>query len=125
MANDLVQWGPRGVKRQSQADNEEEEWDAPPSALAKVGNSRSAARKADKDAVKAHQVGDNTLAFQREGDAAEHRQTRWDWGDARTWIWIVGMCAGFLLVCAFVYFMPQGRHNQADLPSPVPTVRVY
>ena len=124
MANDLVQWGSRRVPQQSEA-GDAEEWDAPPPALPEVGDPRSAARKADKDAVKAHQIGDDTLAGQRENDASEHRQTRWDWGDLRTWVWIVGMCAGFLLVCAFVYFLPQGRHNQADLPAPVPTARYY
>ncbi len=112
MANDLVQW------RRSPAPPQEieEDWNAPPNAVA---------QNADRDAADARQRGDGTFAFQREADAAEQHQKKWDWGDARTWIWIVGMCAGFLLLCAFVYFMPYGRHNQADLPAPVPTIRVY
>lgn len=111
MANDLVQWR-RPVREEEKGG---EEWNEPP----------SAASSADKDAANARRLGDTSFAAQRESDAKEQRQKRWDWGDAPTWLWLFGMCAVFLLVCAFVYFMPYGRHNQSDLPTSVPPIRVY
>ena len=87
--------------------------------------SKFGARRADRDAASAEAQGDQSFAKMREGDAAELRQSRWDWGDLRTWVWIVGMCLGFLLVGAFTYYMPQGRHNQNDGLNPTPNIRVY
>jgi len=108
-------------------DEQPDEWDSPP-----VGNGRKRkqeprerdARSGEKDAA-ARSGGDNTYASQRVTDARENRQSRGDWGDARTWIYIGMMCVGFLLVTAAVYFLPFGRHNQNDGESPTPSIRVY
>ncbi len=85
--------------------------------------------KARHDADVAEQRGDYEFAALRSNDASEHRQSRYDWGDTRTWLWIAAMFFGFLLLVAFVYYMPYGRHNQADGGNqgghPTPTIRVY
>jgi hypothetical protein len=139
MANELMRWDhrdsdgyPEHYETDTQDDNEQ--WDLPPDqprpradnfSPAKRRREGKAAEVADRDAADAHQRGDTSLAFTREGDAAEHRQSPWDWGDFRTWAIIVGLCVGIMLFSAFVYFMPQGRHNQNDGPEPTPTIRVY
>ncbi len=132
MATDLVRWG--NVPNNGNAQDEEgDEWDRPPtdprpnsrSGPVHDNKSEGGARRADQDASHAEARGDQSFAKTREGDAADLRQSRWDWGDLRTWTWIAAMCLGFLLVGAFVYFMPQGRHNQTDLPAPTPTARFY
>jgi hypothetical protein len=145
MANDLVRWArhmPDGGLEPDHDDtlDENEQWNTPPDQPAntrRVPRYRSsagggAAEAADRDAADARARGDNTFAALREEDAADHRQTFWDWGDLRTWTWIIGMCVGFLVFSAFCYYLPQGRHNQADTPSidsgqpgPTPTIRVY
>ncbi len=124
MANDLVRWG-------AAPDDEPNVggWDLPPTnprpgPAHSVGNQR-AAGQAQQDAAQARARGDGTFAVQREADAGDLQQKRWDWGDLRTWAWIVGMCAAFLLFCVFVYVLPQSRHNQNDLPAPTPPIRVY
>jgi hypothetical protein len=132
MATDLVRWG-NAPDGDGGRDKEEDEWDRPPTDPRSVwhpepihdGKSEYGARRADRDAFHAEARGDASFAATREGDAADLRQSRWDWGDARTWIWIAAMCVGFLLVGAFTYYMPQGRHNQNDGPTPTPTIRVY
>lgn len=132
MATDLVRWG-NAPDDDGARDKDEDEWDRPPTAPRPSsrsgpihdGKSEFGARRADRDASHAEARGDASFAAVREADAADLRQTRWDWGDARTWIWIAAMCVGFLLVGAFVYYMPQGRHNQTDLSAPTPTIRVY
>ena len=107
----------------------ESEWNLPPtdprSGPIHDKLSEHGARQADRNAAQAYARGDGIFAALREADAGDLRQKRWDWGDARTWIWIVGMCAAFLLLCLFVYFLPYGRHNQNDGPAPSPTIRVY
>lgn len=133
MATDLVRWGNAPDDDGARDEEVEDEWDRPPTAprtgsyLGPVHDSKSetGARRADRDALHARARRDHPFAALREGDAAELRQTRWDWGDLRTWVWIVGMCLGFLLVGAFTYYMPQGRHNQNDGPNPTPSIRVY
>ena len=75
--------------------------------------------EAEEDASQARQKGDATFAAVRETDAEELTQTRWDWGDLRTWLWIAAMFFGFLLLVALCYFLPEGRHA-----SP-PPIRVY
>ncbi len=122
MANDLVRL--HGWPEEDIPDG----WDRPPVAE----NLRrdpvvpeGAARGADTDAAQARTRGDGTFAVQREADAADLRQKRWDWGDARTWVWIAAMCLGFLALTALVYFLPMGRHNQNDGPAPTPPIRVY
>lgn len=145
MANDLVRWShpeDKGFYGDTETDthDDNEQWDEPPDQPAhgeNFGTHRMkkegySAEFADKQAKAARQRGDTTFAAVREEDAADHRQSRWDWGDLRTWVWIVGMCAGFLLFCLFVYLMPQARHNQADLPTvsrpgppSTPPIRVY
>ena len=132
MATDLVRWG-RAPDDDGDRDEDGEEWDRPPTdprpgpdpGPIHSSQIKAAAHRADRDASRAHARGDVSFAKLREGDAADLRQSRWDWGDARTWIWITAMCVGFLLFGAFVYYMPQGRHNQTDLPAPTPTIRVY
>jgi len=132
MATDLVRWG-NAPDDDGAQDGEEDEWDRPPTdprhgphpGPIHDNKSESGARRADRDASRAEAKGDASFAKTREGDAADLRQSRWDWGDARTWIWIAAMCIGFLLVGAFTYYMPQGRHNQNDGPTPTPTIRVY
>ncbi len=132
MATDLVRWG-NMPDDDGARDEDVEEWDRPPtdprpnphSGPIHDNRSESGARRADQDASQAKARGDVSFAKMREGDAADLRQSRWDWGDLRTWIWIAAMCLGFLLFGAFVYFMPQGRHNQTDGPAPTPTIRVY
>lgn len=140
MANDLVRWGnvpgddgERDNAHDEEHDEEGVEWDRPPvvprlqrnPAPIYNGKSERSARRADWDAFDAASRGDYSFSKLREADAAEHRQSRWDWGDLRTWVWIVGMCIGFLLVGALTYYMPQGRHNQNDGPDPTPSIRVY
>lgn len=126
MATDLVRWNRHF---QEDGEDEKEEWDRPPTAPAPGplhdASTQSSARQADRDAAQAQRRGDGTFAVMRESDAADLRQTRWDWGDLRTWVWIAGMCLGFLLFCLFVYVMPYSRHNQTDLPASSPTIRVY
>lgn len=132
MATDLVRWGYR-PDDDDERDEDGVEWDRPPTnprSSARSGpvyddKSEFGARRADRDASRAEVRGDSSFAKMREGDAADLRQTRWDWGDLRTWVWITAMCLGFLLFGAFIYFMPQGRHNQSDGPAPTPTIRVY
>lgn len=84
---------------------------------------------AERDAHVAEQQGDHEFAAVRSTDAAEHRQARYDWGDTRTWLWIAAMFFGFLILVGIVYYMPYGRHNQADGGNqgghPTPTIRVY
>ncbi len=131
MATDLVRWG--NAPDDGVQDEEEDEWNRPPTdprlgpnpGPVHSSQNKAAARRADRDASRAHALGDVSFAKLREGDAADLRQTRGDWGDLRTWIWIVGMCIGFLLVGIFIYYMPQGRHNQNDGPNPTPNIRVY
>lgn len=136
MATDLVRWGnaPDGDGgRDNEHEEVEDEWDRPPVAArphrhsgpVHDGRSEFGARRAERDSLVAASQGDFSFAKLREVDAAEHRQSRWDWGDLRTWMWIVAMCVAFLLVGAFTYYMPQGRHNQNDGPTPTPTIRVY
>ena len=130
MATDLVRWG--NAPDDDDTGNEDE-WDRPPteprptshSGPVHDGKIEAGARRADRDAAHAEARGDLSFAKMREGDAADLRQSRWDWGDGRTWAWIIGMCIGFLLVSALVYHMPYGRHNQNDGPAPTPTIRVY
>lgn len=126
MANDLVRWG-RGDDGEQDGD---EGWDLPPTDDRAPGASQprkehGAAKNADRDADAARRRGDGGFAVHRETDAAEHRQSAWDWGDARTWLILFGLCFVFLLMSAAVYFLPFGRHNQNDGPSPTPEIRVY
>lgn len=139
MANDLVRWGRLdgdGYRdfRETDTVDDNEQWDLPPDQPRPRADSTSpmrrrksggAAAAADADAADARKRGDYVFAFTREGDAADYRQTAWDWGDLRTWMIIAGMCLGVFLFTAFVYFMPQGRHNQNDGPEPTPKIRVY
>ena len=122
MANELVR--PQGWPKEKVQD----EWDCPPIAENRQRGpvrQEEAAQNAEKDASRARARGDGTFAAQRESDAGDLRQNRWDWGDARTWVWIAAMCLGFLALVAVVYFLPTGRHNQNDGPMPTPTIRVY
>ena len=139
MANDLVRWGRHdadGYPERYETDTQDanEQWDLPPDQPRSrvVGFTDSRRRKegrsaqiAEDDAADARRRGDNEYAFTREGDAEDHQQSPWDWGDLRTWLIIVGLCVGMFLFTAFVYFMPEGRHNQNDGPEPTPTIRVY
>ena len=136
MATDLVRWGhaPDGDQGwEDDSEEKEDEWDRPPVAPRPHRNSgpildgrgEFGARRAERDAEDASARGDISFAKLRGTDAAEQRQKRFDWGDLRTWVWIVGMSLGFLLVAAFIYYMPQGRHNQNDGANPTPGIRVY
>ena len=140
MANDLVRWGGLdndGYRERHEPDtiDDNEQWDTPPDQprprsdknFSSMRRRRSghAADNADMDAADARSRGDSEFAFTREGDAADLRQSPWDWGDFRTWAIIIGMCVGFFLFTAFVYFMPHGRHAQNDGAEPVPQIRVY
>ncbi len=148
MPNDLVRLNlppqPQGPLIPT-ADENGEPWDLPPDYDPSVaqyarpqldGEKRTSRQKrintnhqAQQDAQEAEDRGDHGFAVIRETDAAEHKQSRYDWGDARTWLWIGAMFFGFLLLVAFVYYMPYGRHNQADGGNrggqPTPTIRVY
>ena len=139
MANDLVRWDrldtdgyPERFETDTQDDNEQ--WDTPPDQPRPLKSqftpmrrrkAGQAAQVADDDAAAARRRGDREFAFTREGDAADLRQNPWDWGDLRTWMIIVGLCVGVFVFTAFVYFMPQGRHNQNDGPEPTPAARYY
>ena len=138
MANDLVRWGGldadgyRERRHETDTIDDNEQWDTPPDQprahnLSPMPRRRAghAAANADKDAADARLRGDHEFAFTREGDAADLRQSPWDWGDFRTWAIIVGMCVGVFLFSAFVYFMPAGRHAQNDGSEPVPHIRPY
>lgn len=133
MATDLVRWGnaPDGDSARGHGawEHDEEEWDLPPTdprpGPIHDGRSEGAARRADRQVSDARGRGDGTFAALRAEDAADLRQSRWDWGDFRTWVWIIGMCLGYLLLSACIYHMPYGRHNQFDQPAPTPTIRVY
>ena len=114
--------------------DDNEQWDTPPDAPARSDPNYNTQRRkkegyiadaADRDAADARSRGDEAYAVLRETDAAEHRQTMWDWGDFRTWAIIFGMCAAYLLMSAVIYYMPHGRHAQNDGAAPVPTIRVY
>lgn len=139
MANDLVRWGgfdADGYRERYETDTQDdnEQWDAPPD-LPRPRTDRAipmrrrraghAADIADDDAADARNRGDKEFAFTRESDAADLRQSPWDWGDLRTWLIIGGMCVGVFLFTAFVYFMPHGQHAQNDGAEPVPHIRVY
>lgn len=139
MANDLVRWNrldSDGYQERHETDTQDnnEQWDTPPDqprsqqrtfTSGRQRKAGGAAKIADQDAADARRRGDNEFAFVREGDAAEMRQNPWDWGDLRTWLIIVGLCAAVFAFSAFVYFMPQGRHNQNDGPEPTPMARYY
>ncbi len=139
MANELVRWGgldADGYFERHEPDtiDDNEQWDMPPDQpRPRTDNNFSAQRRrtghaadvAEADAADARRRGDKDFAFTRESDAADLRQSPWDWGDFRTWAIIVGMCVGVFLFTAFVYFMPHGRHAQNDGPEPVPDIRVY
>ncbi len=139
MANDLVRWGSLdsdGYRERNESDTQDdnEQWDTPPDqprprtdGFTPMRRRRAgfAADHAVQDAADARLRGDNEFAFTREGDAADHRQSAWDWGDLRTWLIIAGMCLAVFLFTAFVYFMPEGRHAQSDGAEPVPPIRVY
>jgi hypothetical protein len=139
MANDLVRWGRLDANRdpnrnETDPQDDNEQWDRPPLqprllksrfAPPRRRKADEAAQVADMDAAAARQRGDHQFAFVREGDAADLRQNPWDWGDLRTWMIIVGLCVGIFIFTAFVYFMPQGRHNQNDGPTPTPMARYY
>lgn len=139
MANELVRWygpdgdGYHGVTSDDQHDNSEQ-WDTPPDQPARADPNYKTQRRmkegysaqaADRDAADARSRGDTGYAVLRETDAAEHRQSTWDWGDLRTWAIIFGMCAAYLLMSALIYFLPHGRHNQNDGPLPTPSARYY
>ena len=136
MPNELVRWGGGDGRRSETADlgryeQPEEEWDLPPTALgygprggADTGpvhdaHIQRAAEKAESDAARARREGDTAFAVLRESDAGDLRQTMWDWGDLRTWLWFAAMFFGFLLLVAVCYFSPEGRHA-----SP-PMARLY
>lgn len=133
MATDLVRWGGWDDDtdgREPDTYDTADQWDRPPQAEENKGTARrgkrgGSAQVADQDAASARKRGDGTFAVERETDAAEHRQSAWDWGDARTWLIIGAMCLGFVLLSLSVYFLPHGRHNQNDGPAPTPTIRVY
>ena len=139
MANDLIRWhGPGGdgysQSPRSDTEDDNDQWDTPPDQPARANPNFKTqrrmkdgydARTADEDAADARSRGDTTFAVLRETDAAEHRQSNWDWGDFRTWAIIFGMCAAYLLISAMIYFLPQGRHNQKDGPLSTPPIRVY
>ena len=148
MANELVRLNlpptPQGPVI-SPTDENGEPWDLPPdydpttadyARPHQDGQKRTPRQKrintdhnAEQDADDAEDRGDHGFAVIRETDAAEHKQARYDWGDARTWLWIAAMFFGFLILVFFVYYMPYGRHNQADGGNqggqPAPTIRVY
>lgn len=136
MSNDLVRWGvaPAGDDNQREMQDDGEQWDAPPDNVPPTGTNFGTQRRtahgfttgaARQDAAQAALRGDGTFAALRETDAEEHHQSRWDWGDTRTWLVIAALCFGFLAFCAFYYFLPTARHNQNDGPAPVPAIRVY
>ena len=139
MANDLVRWGSLdtdGYRERHETDTQDdnEQWDMPPDQPRPRTDGFTPMRRrraghnadiADQDAADALNRGDKGFAFTRAGDAADYRQSPWDWGDLRTWLIIGGMCLGVFLFTAFVYFMPEGRHAQADGAEPVPHIRVY
>lgn len=139
MANDLVRWGrldSDGYRERHESDTQDdnEQWDTPPDQPHPRGDRAVPVRRrragraadiADDDAADARSRGDKEFAFTREGDAADLRQSPWDWGDLRTWLIIGAMCLGVFLFTAFVYFMPEGRHAQNDGAEPVPHIRVY
>lgn len=139
MANDLVRWSSLdsdGYQERHESDTKDnnEQWDTPPDkprprtdnfTPTRRRRSGFGAEHAEQDAVDARSRGDNAFAFTREGDAADYRQSPWDWGDFRTWTIIVGMCLAVFVFTAFIYFMPQGRHAQNDGPEPVPQFRGY
>lgn len=106
-------------------------WDPPPTGDARESFetariARDHARRAEEDAKHARRHGEAGFAILRESDAGDNRQRGWgDWGDLRTWAIIWAMFFGFLLLVAFVYFSPSGRHNQNDGPLSVPPARFY
>ena len=135
MPNDLVPLSPSPEDnaepippRHYEADEEAvEEWDLPPEEMgygprpdgAGPDPMPRAAQKATDDASRARSLGDTTFAAVREGDAGDLTQSRWDWGDLRTWLWFGAMFFGFLILVALCYFLPEGRHA-----SP-PPARLY
>lgn len=132
MANDLVRW--RNGSAPAAAPAPRSEWNLPPELDPStpppgLHPDNAAAREAAADAARGRRRGDTPYAVTREEDAADLTQSPWDWGDRRTWLWIAAMCLGFLLFTAFVYFLPQGQHNQSDGGntggSPTPAIRVY
>ena len=106
-------------------------WDPPPTgdpreSFEAARSARRHARRAEADAEHARRHGETGFAVLRESDAGDNLQMGWgDWGDLRTWAIIWAMFFGFLLLVAFVYFSPTGRHNQNDGPLSVPAFRGY
>lgn len=136
MANDLVRRNGSDSDGDGRAEpnalghyaDTDQDWDLPPEQTGygwasthplHTARTEHAAQQADADVRRARAHGDHSFAALREEDAADLRQKRWDWGDLRTWLWIAGMCIGFLLIVALCYFLPYGRHA-----SP-PPIRVY
>jgi hypothetical protein len=105
-------------------------WDLPPSDEPWRGyevarQARRDAERAEADAEWAERHGLTGFAAMRRVDAADNRQGSWDWGDFKTWAIIFAMFFGFLIFSAFVYYSPEGRHNQNDGPLSTPSIRVY
>ena len=107
------------------------DWNLPPEnvpweGFAAARRARRAAQRAEEQAEHARRHGLPGFAVLREADAGDNRQEGWgDWGDFRTWAIIAAMFFGFLLLVAFVYFSPTGRHNQNNGPQSVPAFRGY
>ncbi len=147
MAHDLVRWRNALPPPPPAGDTTDDgdTWNLPPAddlsgrggtrpEASNMGTARrtprpASAAAADRDAAHAQQRGDDTFASLRATDAAEQRQSMWDMGDLKTWLWIAAMFFGFLLLVACVYYLPHGQHNQSDGGNsggaPTPTIRVY
>ena len=114
MANDLV---PIHSRKDAPNTGEQADWDLPPklSGTPAAASGEPAARRADRQAGVAQRLGDTAFASVRQVDARENRQSRWDWGDGRTWLWIFAMFAFGIAIALAAYAMPQGK--QAAQPA--------
>jgi|SRR5579883_3199500 len=109
MANDLIKTTPED-------DDGHNRPDFPPG---HEHHSVTKAKKAERDAAQASRHGDTVYAFMRREDARDHLQSRWDWGDAPTWIILFLLSAIGLFIAITAYLLPQGQHMGP------PPIRVY
>jgi hypothetical protein len=106
------------------------DWNLPPEESPWEGfeaarDARRSAAKADADAAWGRKHGLLGYAAMRETDAADDRQSNWDWGDLKTWLILLAMFFGFLIFSLIVYWMPEGRFNQGNPSHSMPDIHVY
>ena len=88
----------------------DETWDLPPEMRTYRDEPEQDTRDAERDAREARRRGDKSFEIQRETDVRVQRQTRWDWGDGRTWAILIAVTAYTILITLSNYYLPAGQH---------------